>query len=104
MCFSSQAGPYLLFFSTFAVFSTFMGLRFCQDGASVSVTRMSNDAADCLSQTPRAEISAISAGVPFSTSSSFTTGSVFTSFHKIEARSPTGSLISLCRSITSPPF
>ena len=69
----------------------------------MSVTRMSNDAADCLSQTPRAERSAISAGVPFSTSDSFTTGSLFTSFHKIEARLPTASLISLCRSVTSPP-
>ena len=65
---------------------------------------MSNDAADCLSQTPRAERSAISAGVPFSTSGSFATGSFFTSFHKIEARSPTASRISLCRSVTSPPF
>ena len=70
----------------------------------MSVTRMSNDAADCLSQTPRAERSAISAGVPFSTSGPYTTGSLFTSFHKIEAISPTASLISLCRSVTSPPF
>ena len=69
----------------------------------MSVTWMSNDAADCLSQTPRAEKSANSAGVPFSTSGSFTTGSLFTSFYKIEARSPTASLISLCRSVTSPP-
>ena len=57
-----------------------------------------------LRKTPRAERSAISAGVPFSISVSFTTGSLFTSFHKIEARSPTASLISLCRSVTSPPF
>ena len=43
----------------------------------MSVTRMSNDAADCLSQTPRAERSAISAGVPFSISGSFSAGGPF---------------------------
>ena len=103
-CPISQASWYFVFFWDSADCKSEGIVRAACDCASVSMTRISNNATDCGCHTPRTPKSATRAEMPVESSESRTTGSLITLGHAIFARSPKASRISLCLTIISPPF